>query len=101
MVNMLLLMPLISTGAVAEKAKQAIDIAYLTQEQNVPAPLSNLDVFIKDKGAFGAELGIDDDNTTGEFTGQHYHLKKFMVPLDGNVIETFNKELANKFQYQG
>ena len=99
MVNMLLIMPLISTGAVVEKAKQAINIAYLTQEQNVPAPLSNLDVFIKDKGVIGAELGIDDDNTTGEFTGQHYHLKKFMVPLDGNVIETFNKELANKFQY--
>ena len=99
MVNMLLIMPLISTGAVAEKAKQAINIAYLTQEQNVPAPLSNLDVFIKDKGVIGAELGIDDDNTTGEFTGQHYNLKKFIVPLNGNVIETFNKELANKFQY--
>jgi ABC transporter substrate binding protein (PQQ-dependent alcohol dehydrogenase system) len=84
---------------VYSKDKQAINIAYLTQEQNAPPPLSNLDVFIKNKGVIGAELGIDDDNTTGEFTGQHFNLKKFIVPLDGNIVDTFNKELAGKFEY--
>ena len=98
-VTVLFILPLFSVGLVYAKTKQAINIAYLTQEQNAPPPLSNLDVFIKNKGVIGAELGIDDDNTTGEFTGQHFNLKKFIVPLDGNIVDTFNKELADKFEY--
>ena len=98
-VTVLFIIPFFSVNLVYAKAKQAINIAYLTQEQNAPPPLSNLDVFIKNKGVIGAELGIDDDNTTGEFTGQHFNLKKFIVPLDGNIVETFNKELADKFEY--
>ena len=98
-INILLIIPLLSVGTVYAKAKQAINIAYLTQELNVPPALSNLDPFIKDKGVIGAELGINDNNTTGEFTGQQFNLKKFIVPLDGNVVDTFNKELANKFTF--
>ena len=98
-IHFLLIIPLFNVGLVHAKAKQSINIAYLTQEQKVPPPLSNLDPFIKDKGVIGAELGINDNNTTGEFTGQQFNLKKFIVPLEGNVAETFNKELANKFQY--
>ena len=97
--NILLVIQLTSVNFVYAKDKQAINIAYLTQEQNAPPPLSNLDPFIKNKGLIGVELGIDDNNTTGEFTGQQFNLKKFIVPLDANVIDTFNKELANKFQY--
>jgi ABC transporter substrate binding protein (PQQ-dependent alcohol dehydrogenase system) len=98
-IHFLLIIPLFNMGLVHAKAKQSINIAYLTQEQKVPPPLSNLDPFIKDKGVIGAELGINDNNTTGEFTGQQFNLKKFIVPLEANVAETFNKELANKFQY--
>jgi len=98
-VNTLLIIQLFSVSFVYAKAKQTINIAYLTQEQNVPPPLSNLDAFIKNKGIIGAELGIDDNNTTGEFTGQQFNLKKFIVPLDANVADTFNKELANKFPF--
>ena len=98
-IHFLLIIPLFNVGLVHAKAKQSINIAYLTQEQKVPPPLSNLDPFIKDKGVIGAELGINDNNTTGEFTGQQFNLKKFIVPLEANVAETFNKELANKFQY--
>jgi ABC transporter substrate binding protein (PQQ-dependent alcohol dehydrogenase system) len=98
-VNILLIIQLLNVNLVYAKAKQAINIAYLTQEQNVPPPLSNLDPFIKNKGVVGAELGIDDNNTTGAFTDQQFNLKKFIVPLDGNVVDSFNKELANKFQY--
>jgi len=98
-VTVLFIIPLFSVNLVYAKAKQAINIAYLTQEQVAPPPVSNLDVFIKNKGVIGAELGIDDDNTTGEFTGQHFNLKKFIVPIDGNIVDTFNKELADKFEY--
>jgi ABC transporter substrate binding protein (PQQ-dependent alcohol dehydrogenase system) len=81
------------------KAKFSINIAYLSQEQKIPPQLSNLDPFVKDKGLKGAELGIADDNTTGEFTGQQFNLVKFIVPLEGNIVDTFNKDIANKFQY--
>jgi ABC transporter substrate binding protein (PQQ-dependent alcohol dehydrogenase system) len=99
MIPVLLIMSLFKAGPVYAKARQAVNIAYLTQEQKVPPPLSNLDAFIKNKGVIGAELGIGDNNTTGEFTGQQFNLKKFIVPLEGNVDDAFNKEIANKFQY--
>ncbi len=79
-------------------AKQVINIAYLTQEQLVPAVLSNLDPFIQNKGLLGSELAINDNNTTGQFTGQQFVLSKFIVPVDGNVVEVFNKEIVDKFQ---
>lgn len=90
---------LVNVNLVYAKTKQIIDIAYLTQEQIAPPQLSNAEPFIKNKGIIGAELGIDDDNTTGEFTGQQFNLKKFIVPLDGNITDTFNKAISHHFQY--
>jgi ABC transporter substrate binding protein (PQQ-dependent alcohol dehydrogenase system) len=79
-------------------AKQLINIAYLSQEQPVPPVLSNLDPFIPDKGLLGSELAISDNNTTGQFTGQSFVLNKFIVPIDGNVLDVFNKEIVDKYQ---
>ena len=78
--------------------KQLINIAYLSQEQPVPPSLSNLDPFIADKGLLGSVLAINDNNTTGQFTGQSFVLNKFIVPIDGNVVEVFNKEIVDKYQ---
>lgn len=96
----LLLLSLLAVGVVHadSKAKQTINIAYVTQEQNPPAALSNLDPFIKDKGLIGAELGVADNNTTGQFTNQQFVLKTFIIPLDGNIVETFNKNIVGQFQ---
>ena len=98
-VNILLIILLANLELANAKTNQIIDIAYLTQEQVAPLSLSNLDPFIKNKGVLGAELGIDDDNTTGKFVGQQFNLKKIIVPMDGNVIATFDKEISKKFQY--
>jgi ABC transporter substrate binding protein (PQQ-dependent alcohol dehydrogenase system) len=81
------------------KSKQTIAIAYLSQNQKVKPPVSNLDPVIADKGLIGAELGIEDNNTTGEYTQQTFKLTKFTVPEDGNALETFKKEIANKFSF--
>ena len=75
-------------------AKQVVKIAYFTQQQNPPAALSNLDPFIVDKGVIGAELAISDNNTTGQFTGQQYILQKIVVPVDGDVVQAFNQQIA-------
>jgi len=100
-VKLLLLTQLVTAGFVhaAAKVKQTINIAYLTQEQNPSPALSNLDPFIKDKGLIGAELGVADNNTTGQFTGQQFVLKTFIVPLDGNIDELFNKNIAGHYQF--
>jgi ABC transporter substrate binding protein (PQQ-dependent alcohol dehydrogenase system) len=81
----------------SEPAKQLINIAFLSQEQAVPPALSNLDPFIQNKGLLGSEQAISDNNTTGQFTGQQFVLHKFIVPVDGNALEVFNKEIAGKF----
>lgn len=98
-VNVLFFLQLFSMHSVYAAAKQAVKIAYLTQEQKKPPPLSNLDPFIKDKGLPGAELAIKDNNTTGQFTRQEFVLKTFIVPESGNVTDVFNKNIAEKFQY--
>jgi len=99
LISLLYLLLINTTQPVYAKAKLSINIAYLTQEQKIPPQLSNLDPFVIDKGLKGAELGIADNNTTGEFTGQQFNLVKFIVPLEANVADTFNKDIANKFQY--
>ncbi len=78
-------------GDVSAAGKQTIKIAYLIQEKAVPAALSNLDPFIQNKGQIGAELAISDNNTTGQFTNQHYELQKVVVSADGDVVDVFNK----------
>ncbi len=97
--KILFVIHLLSAGLVYAEAKQTVNIAYLTQELKAPPPLSNLDAFIQDKGVLGAVLAIDDNNTTGQFTGQQFVLKKFIVPLDGNVVDTFNKDIGDQFSY--
>ncbi|WP_020160610.1 ABC transporter substrate-binding protein [Methylobacter marinus] len=90
---------LLITSPVYAEAKQTVNIAYLAQEQKVPPALSNLDPFIENKGVLGAELAISDNNTTGQFTGQQFSLKKFIVPIDGNVADVFNKSIDGQFQF--
>ena len=99
LVSFLLIFLLLNASLVCAKPKQQINIAYLSQEQAIPPQLSSWDPFIKNKGIIGAELGINDDNTTGEFTGQQFNLKTFIAPLEGAVTNTFNKEISSKFQY--
>jgi ABC transporter substrate binding protein (PQQ-dependent alcohol dehydrogenase system) len=79
--------------------KLTINVAYLTQEKKVPAALSNLDPFIADKGLQGATLAIQDNNTTGQFTGQEYKLNQVIVPLGADVNQAFNKIAAEGNQF--
>lgn len=93
----LLLSLFLNVNSYAEH-KQEIKIAYLTQEKQVPAALSNLEEFISDKGLQGALLGLKDNNTTGQFTQQVYILKQVVVPLEGNVKQAFTELLEQGIQ---
>ena len=77
---------------------QEIKIAYITQEKQVPAALSNLEPFITDKGLQGALLGLKDNNTTGQFTAQHYLLEQVIVPIGGDVNAAFTEILKQGVQ---
>ncbi|NOQ64159.1 MAG: branched-chain amino acid ABC transporter substrate-binding protein [Methyloprofundus sp.] len=91
--SLYLLFSLFALPSYAEHT-QEIKIAYLTQELQVPAALSNLEPFIADKGLQGALLGLKDNNTTGQFTQQNYVLKQVNVPLAGDVSQVFTDLLA-------
>jgi len=75
-----------------------IDIAYFTQQKKLPPPLSNLEPYIADKGIQGAQLAIRDNNTTGQFTDQKFHLHEVFVPIDGDVMVSFKKLLTDGYQ---
>ncbi|NOU22787.1 MAG: branched-chain amino acid ABC transporter substrate-binding protein, partial [Methyloglobulus sp.] len=90
---------LLAPGELFAKGKQAIKIAYLTQTQKIRPALSNLDPVIEHKGILGAELAIEDNNTTGQYTKQQFSLEKFIVPVGGNVADTFDKQIAKKYAY--
>ncbi|MGZ8135852.1 MAG: ABC transporter substrate-binding protein [Methylococcaceae bacterium] len=98
-IRFLFFIQLLSVDISYAQSKSTITVAYLTQEQDVPPPLSNLDPYIKNKGVLGAELAISDNNTTGKFTGQQFNLKQFVVPVNGNVEDVFNKNIGGKFQF--
>ncbi|MGD0958216.1 MAG: ABC transporter substrate-binding protein [Methylomonas sp.] len=73
---------------------QLIKIVYFTQEQPVPAAGSNLDEFVADKGVLGAELAINDNNTTGQFTHQQYQLSKIIVPQGADIAAAYQQRIG-------
>ena len=82
-----------------QKRDLGIKIAYLMQTPKVYPPLSNLDPVIENKGVMGAELAIEDNNTTGAYTKQTFSLERFIVPAEGDVTGEFNKAIAKKFAF--
>jgi len=94
-----ILFQLLASNSVFAKGKQVIKIAYLMQVPQRQPALSNLDPVIENKGVGGAELAIEDNNTTGQYTKQQFTLENFIVPVDGNVADTFNKRIASKYAF--
>ncbi len=55
------------------------------------APLSLLDVIVRDEALQGARLGVSDNNETGRFLGQEFVLVEAIVPAGENPAEGFEK----------
>lgn len=75
-----------------------IEVVYVSQEQFRKPALSNLDAIPKDEGLQGALLAIQDNNTTGKFTGHNFVLIEKKWPessVSDTDIHTFieNKSL--------
>jgi ABC transporter substrate binding protein (PQQ-dependent alcohol dehydrogenase system) len=68
-----------------------IDIAYLGLAAKRALPLSYLDQPPGDEGIQGARVALADNETTGRFTGQSYHLEAAVEPDEDAVLATFKR----------
>lgn len=77
-------------GIVSPAAAEAlqVDIVYVRQEEERLLPLSPLLPPVEDEGVAGALLGIKDNNTTGAFLGQSYHLHTADLPAGGGLPQS-------------
>lgn len=80
----------------AQEGKDVLEIpiAYIAQVTKTLPPLSLVDQPTTDNGLMGARLGIEDNNTTGRFTKQHFTLEEAIVPEDGDVAAAFRNLVA-------
>ena len=80
-----------TAAAAPATATANLEIAYLTQAVRREPPFPYLDAPPADEGIQGARLGIADNNTTGQFTGQSFALKELVVPEGGDVDAAFRQ----------
>jgi len=85
---------LFQTNLLNAKPVQIIKISYITQEKKIPAALSNLDAFIQNQGMMGANIATDDNNTTGQFTGQMFELNRIIAPVDADLVKIFKQKIS-------
>ncbi len=64
------------------------DIFYLLRDIEPPLPLSLIDKRIEKDGFAGAQLGLNDNQTTGSFLGHKYELVEVLIPEQGDVVES-------------
>ncbi|WP_254050180.1 ABC transporter substrate-binding protein [Limimaricola cinnabarinus] len=87
---------IVMLGLWAGAAQAAIEVpvTWLRQEVAHPPVLSNLDEIPQDEGRAGAELGRDDNATTGRFLGHDYALETVSVPEGGDLEAAARAALA-------
>ena len=62
-----------------------VDVVRVTREVEPPVPLSLVDERVEDEGMAGAELGLEDNATTGGFLGHEYALENVRVPEEEDI----------------
>lgn len=67
-------------AASAGLAEVRLDVVYLKIEQDLPPVLSNLDPIPPNLGVAGAEVGLQDNTTTGRFLGHSFGFETNHVP---------------------
>jgi len=68
-------------------AAEEVRIGYIGLERGDWEPLAIVDPVIDDNGIQGARLALTDNNTTGQFMGQEFHLEEAILPIDGDAVE--------------
>ncbi|MEA2757156.1 MAG: hypothetical protein QOJ54_3445 [Aliidongia sp.] len=89
---------LIGVAALGSAAAGTIDIAYLGLAAKRTLPLSYLDQPPADDGIQGARVALADNETTGHFTGQTYHLEEAVEPDEDRVLAAFTRFRAGGYR---
>ncbi len=76
-----------------------VEIALVSQPQELPPKLSNLDVPPADDGVAGGELSIKDNNTTGRFLGQEFTLTSVTLAPEEDALAAFNELLDKGYKF--
>ncbi|SMX32770.1 ABC transporter substrate-binding protein [Maliponia aquimaris] len=84
----------VGLAAGAAVADVSVTVHYLRQLVDLPPVLSNLDPVPDDLGLAGAQLGLNDNTTTGRFLGQGYALEVTEVPVGGDLLEAARAALG-------
>lgn len=72
----------------------SISVLYLEEKISRPPVLSRLIEWPDDEGLQGAQLGVEDNNTTGKFLNQQYQLQSLVVPEGESVDASFLNALS-------
>jgi ABC transporter substrate binding protein (PQQ-dependent alcohol dehydrogenase system) len=91
----LLIIAILALTAGVRAGEPTVRLGWLSQTAKRTLPLTYLDQPPDDEGIQGARLGIADDNTTGQFTGQSFELVESIVAQSGDVASAF-RDLAGK-----
>ncbi|HTJ64146.1 MAG TPA: ABC transporter substrate-binding protein [Alphaproteobacteria bacterium] len=96
-----LALPLLFTTTVAAAQSStpaptanAIEIAYIGIKSDRTLPLSYLDQPPADEGIQGARLALADNNTTGQFLNQSFHLSEAMAVDAAVAVDAFKARVA-------
>jgi ABC transporter substrate binding protein (PQQ-dependent alcohol dehydrogenase system) len=74
----------------------SLTLVYLSTKRSNPQLRPFFDPEPQNLGAQGSLLGIDDNNTTGRFTGQSFKLKQVTVDDPSQLVVTFKSLLASQ-----
>lgn len=88
-----------ATQPAATSKANDLTLAYLGQASATPAIRPFFDPPIHDEGMAGAQLGITDDNTTGQFTQQHFVLKTTWLTAEADAVAAYKALLAEGHQH--
>jgi len=79
--------------AVIAQDKLAVEIVYFSRTEEPQEPLSLLDLPIEDNGVLGAELGLQDNQTTGGFLNHQYALEHVQIGPEDDALSAFQSQL--------
>ncbi len=89
----LLLVPHIAV--VAAQPEVTVSVVYASREAPREIPLSLLDIPAQDNGLKGAELGLNDNQTTGDFLGHRYDLSVALAGADEAIVDVVSSHLES------
>lgn len=84
---------------VSEVLLAGLKIAYLHQPKAGTPAVPYFATPVSDSGLQGALLGIEDDNTTGRFTGQRFELSEVAIGAEDDPMPAFQRLLADGYRH--